>query len=159
MISSFIDLLQLPDSSFEVTKILEFLSVPAIQRKFAIENSDIETIEYWLRETCVHRNLGNTNKTYSWQWGLNRLLLGFCISDKHEIVNDNTLMTVPSIKGKEITELGAVYELLELLNDFAEDLEEPRTVEQWQELFVKNIKLCLRFQMMILRQKDILKMR
>ncbi|AXA34328.1 exodeoxyribonuclease V subunit gamma [Francisella adeliensis] len=141
LISSFIDLLQLPDSSFEVTKILEFLSVPAIQRKFVIENSDIETIEYWLREACVHRNLGNTNKTYSWQWGLNRLLLGFCISDKHEIVNDNTLMTVPSIKGKEIAELGAVYELLELLNDFAEDLKEPRTVEQWQELFVKNIKL------------------
>jgi exodeoxyribonuclease V gamma subunit len=141
LIASFIDLLQLPDSSFEVTKILDFLSVPAIQRKFDIDNSNLETIEYWLRKACIHRDLGTTNKTYSWQWGLNRLLLGFCISDEQEIIHNNSLLTVPSIQGKEITELGALYELLELLNNFAQELQGARTLEKWQEFFMMNIEL------------------
>jgi len=141
LITSFLDILELPDSNFEVTKILDFLSVPAIQRKFNIDKQKLETIIYWLRESCIHRELGDSGKTYSWQWGLNKLLLGFCISDSNEIINQDTLMTMPNINGKEIIELGVVYELLEILQKFSYELKEPKTILEWQTNLQQNIEL------------------
>ena len=139
LVSSFMDMLDLPDSKFEVTKILDFLSVPAIQNKFNIENDNLETIEYWLRESCIHRMLGDKDTKYSWNWGLNRLLLGFCISDKPEIILNETLMSLPNIQGKEISALGSLYELLELLSGFAAELSKPKTIKQWQDELTKNM--------------------
>ena len=126
--ASFIELLQLPESDFEVNKILDYLSVPAIQHKFKISNEQLETIRYWLKEACIHHS--NDGETFSWSWGLKRLMLGFSYSDDNYIVNDN-LMTVPIIEGSEVTELGGLYELLELLAAYSEELLETRSLEDW----------------------------
>lgn len=126
--ASFIDLLQLPESNFEVNKILDYLEVPAIQQKFKISNEDLETIRYWLKEACIHHS--NNGKTFSWSWGLRRLILGFSFSDGGEIINDS-LLTVPIIEGSEVTKLGGLYELLELLAEYSEQLQELRTFDEW----------------------------
>ncbi|MFC4892019.1 exodeoxyribonuclease V subunit gamma [Pseudofrancisella aestuarii] len=132
--ASFIDLLQLPESNFEVNKILDYLEVPAIQQKFKISNEDLETIRYWLKEACIHHS--NDGKTFSWSWGLRRLILGFSFSDSGEIINDS-LLTVPIIEGGEISKLGGLYELLELLAEYSEQLQEPRTFDEWHSYLLE----------------------
>ncbi|AIT10057.1 exodeoxyribonuclease V subunit gamma [Candidatus Francisella endociliophora] len=127
--ASFIDLLQLPESNFEVNKILDYLSVPAIQQKFNISDEQLETIHYWLKESCIHHS--NDGKTFSWSWGLKRLMLGFSYSDENEIVNDE-FMTVPVIEGSEVAELGGLYELLELLAEYSQELQVSRSFNEWQ---------------------------
>ncbi|BCD90369.1 RecBCD enzyme subunit RecC [Francisella halioticida] len=127
--ASFIELLQLPESDFEVNKILDYLSVPAIQHKFKISNEQLETIRYWLKEACIHHS-NNNNETFSWGWGLKRLMLGFSYSDDIYIVNDS-LMTVPIIEGSKIADLGGLYELLELLAEYSQELLESRSLSDW----------------------------
>ncbi|MBK2356907.1 exodeoxyribonuclease V subunit gamma [Francisella hispaniensis] len=128
--ASFIELLQLPESNFEVNKILDYLAVPAIQQKFKITDEQLETIRYWLKESCIHHS--NNGQTFSWSWGLKRLMLGFSYSDSNYIVDDK-LMTIPVIEGSEIVELGGLYELLELLEKYSQELLKPRSLEAWQE--------------------------
>ncbi|MED7788459.1 exodeoxyribonuclease V subunit gamma [Francisella sp. 19X1-34] len=132
--ASFIELLQLPESDFEVNKILDYLSVPAIQHKFKISNEQLETIRYWLKEACIHHS--NDGETFSWGWGLKRLMFGFSYSDDNYIVNDN-LMTVPIIEGSEVVELGGLYELLELLAAYSEELLEIRSLEDWHSYLLE----------------------
>ncbi|MED7818347.1 MULTISPECIES: exodeoxyribonuclease V subunit gamma [unclassified Francisella] len=132
--ASFIELLQLPESDFEVNKILDYLSVPAIQHKFKISNEQLETIRYWLKEACIHHS--NSGETFSWSWGLKRLMLGFSYSDENYIVNDS-LMTVPIIEGSEVAELGGLYELLELLAAYSEELLETRGLEDWHSYLLE----------------------
>ncbi len=126
----FIDLLQLPESNFEVNKILDYIEVPAIQQKFHITQEQLETIRYWLKESCIHNS--NDNKTFSWSWGLRRLMLGFAYNDSEQIINDE-LLTVPVIEGAEVVELGSLYELLELLDHYTKELKQDRTLEQWAD--------------------------
>lgn len=134
IVASFIDLLKLPESDFEVNKIFDYLSVPAIQKKFAISDEQLETIRYWLGEACIHHS--NDGKTFSWSWGLKRLMLGFSYSDSEYIVDDS-FMTIPAIEGSEIVELGGLYELLEQLSEYSEELLEPRSFEQWQDYLLE----------------------
>ncbi|MBK2092923.1 exodeoxyribonuclease V subunit gamma [Francisella philomiragia] len=153
--ASFIELLQLPESNFEVNKILDYLSVPAIQQKFKITDEQLETIRYWLKESCIHHS--NNGQTFSWSWGLKRLMFGFSYSDSNHIVDLklprqsatatpsyqrgisinyqelDQLMTIPVIEGSEIAELGGLYELLELLEKYSQELLKPRSLEAWQE--------------------------
>ncbi|MEY8713703.1 exodeoxyribonuclease V subunit gamma [Francisella philomiragia] len=128
--ASFIELLQLPESNFEVNKILDYLSVPAIQQKFKITEEQLETIRYWLKESCIHHS--NDGQTFSWSWGLKRLMFGFSYSDSNYIIDDK-LMTIPVIEGSEIAELGGLYELLELLQGYSQELLKPRSLEAWQD--------------------------
>lgn len=132
--ASFIDLLQLPESNFEVNKILDYIEVPAIQQKFNITQEQLETIRYWLKESCIHHS--NDNKTFSWSWGLRRLMLGFAYNDSEQIINDE-LLTVPLIEGAEVLELGGLYELLELLDHYTKELKQYRTLEKWADYLLK----------------------
>ena len=132
--ASFIELLQLPESNFEVNKILDYLSVPAIQQKFKITDEQLETIRYWLKEACIHHS--NNGETFSWSWGLRRLMLGFSYSDSNYIVNDK-LMTIAVIEGSEIAELGGLYELLELLENYSQELLKPRNFTAWQDYLLE----------------------
>ncbi|AJI54265.1 exodeoxyribonuclease V subunit gamma [Francisella philomiragia] len=132
--ASFIELLQLPESNFEVNKILDYLAVPAIQQKFKITDEQLETIRYWLKESCIHHS--NNGQTFSWSWGLKRLMLGFSYSDSNHIIDDK-LMTVPVIEGSEVAELGGLYELLELLEKYSQELLKPRSLEAWQDYLLE----------------------
>ncbi|MDE4972329.1 exodeoxyribonuclease V subunit gamma, partial [Francisella tularensis] len=76
-------------------KILDYLAVPAIQHKFKITDEQLEAILYWLKESCIHNS--NNDQTFSWSWGLRRLMLGFSYSDSSYIIDDK-LMTVPVIE-------------------------------------------------------------
>ncbi|MEY8766964.1 exodeoxyribonuclease V subunit gamma [Francisella philomiragia] len=157
--ASFIELLQLPESNFEVNKILDYLSVPAIQQKFKITDEQLETIRYWLKESCIHHS--NNGQTFSWSWGLKRLMFGFSYSDSNHIVDLklprqsatatpsyqkgisinyqelDQLMTIPVIEGSEIVELGGLYELLELLEKYSQELLKPRSLEAWQDYLLE----------------------
>ncbi|MEY8715691.1 exodeoxyribonuclease V subunit gamma [Francisella philomiragia] len=157
--ASFIELLQLPESNFEVNKILDYLAVPAIQQKFKITDEQLETIRYWLKESCIHHS--NNGQTFSWSWGLKRLMFGFSYSDSNHIVDLklprqsatatpsyqrgisinyqelDQLMTIPVIEGSEIAELGGLYELLELLKRYSQELLKPRSLEAWQDYLLE----------------------
>ncbi|APC91169.1 Exodeoxyribonuclease V gamma chain [Francisella sp. MA067296] len=155
--ASFIELLQLPESNFEVNKILDYLSVPAIQHKFKISDDQLETIRYWLKQARIHHS--NNGQTFSWSWGLKRLMLGFSYSDSSYIIDDK-LMTVAVIEGSEIAELGGLYELLELLEQYYQELLKPRSFAAWQayllEMFDNVFDITQQEQYIAKKIKDII---
>ncbi len=141
LIAAYIDLLQLPDSRFEVSKIMDYLRLPAIQIKFGFTNTELDTIEWWLNEASIHWGINSAHKekisgldkasaTFTWQWGLERLLVGFAQSDS-ETLSGNRLL-LPHVEGQDAVLLGRLMQLLERLQYHARELTRARTAEQWQ---------------------------
>jgi len=142
LIAIFLDLLQLPDSRFEVSKILDYIRLPAMQQKFGFNDSELDTIVWWLDQASIHwgvnlqhkttiADLENTSEMFTWQWGLQRLLLGFSYADQEVFVNDKLLL--PHIEGQEIVLLGRLMQLIEQLQYHRKKLNKARNIEDWHQ--------------------------
>lgn len=149
IVEIFEQLLLLPDSRFQLSEIISYLRLPAIAHKFNIDEHEIAQIEKWLQQAGVHWGINKYHKEsiiqceevhetdtpftdkFTWQQGLDRLILGFAYSDHEEIYNNQLLM--PSIEGSEGELLGKLMLLLEQLSDHAGKLNKSRTPEEWHE--------------------------
>ncbi len=149
-IAMFMRLLELPDSRFEVTAIIEYLRTEAIATHFSIQPQELQLLEQWLAAANVRWGLDQEHKRnilqqgdvslvveddgelrkYSWKWGLQRLLLGLLHIDSAVLI-DGTL-TVPDVEGIAAEALGKLCWLLELLEEHRGNLQKPRTIPQWQ---------------------------
>lgn len=149
IVEIFEQLLLLPDSRFQLSEIISYLRLPAIAHKFNIEEHEITKIEQWLQQASVHWGINKFHKQaivqgenntddetpftdkFTWQQGLDRLILGFAYSDHEEVYNNKLLM--PSIEGSESELLGKLMLMLEQLSDHANKLNKLRTPMEWHE--------------------------
>ena len=115
LVAAYLQLLHLPDSRFQVTFILDLLRLPAMQRKFNITSVELDTIAVWLTNASVHWGIDEHHKastlgqaqatsTYSWSWGLKRLLLGFAQGDQMPHYQDDWLLD--DVEGNQALLLG-----------------------------------------------------
>ncbi|MFD2097692.1 exodeoxyribonuclease V subunit gamma [Corallincola platygyrae] len=146
LISTFSELLLLPDSRFEISRILDYIRLPALQKKFGFTDDELSTIEWWLRDAAIHWGLDSAHKQaisgneqssdkFTWQWGLSRLLLGFAQSDQEQISHGRLLL--PHVEGQQAILLGRLMQLLERLQSHAATLLKARTPEQWQNYLLQ----------------------
>ncbi len=153
LVQAFIDLLDLPDSRFQVSRILGYLRLPALQEKFNFSEDDLLLLERWINHAAIHWGLdaehkqqiliSDTNNTakkdlndkFSWHQGLNRLLLGFAQSDQTTIYQDQLLL--PDVEGDEALLLGRYFELLEQLQYYARALKTDRTPAAWKQFLLQ----------------------
>lgn len=151
LVQAFIDLLDLPDSRFQVSQILSYLRLPALQEKFSFSEDDLVLLERWMNHASIHWGLDAEhkqrillnddgkqfiNKKFTWQQGLERLLLGFAQSDQSTLYQNQLLL--PDVEGDEALLLGRYFELLEQLQNCARELQMPRSPNQWMQYLLQT---------------------
>jgi len=150
LVAAYLQLLQLPGSRFHVSAVLDLLRLPAMQRKFGIDPSELDTIGSWLSNASVHWGLDAAHKTkvlgaeahtatgrYTWAWGLKRLLLGFAQGPEQPQFQDDWLLA--DVEGGQAVLLGRLILVLELLQSHARALDKGRTGEQWRDYLMQMI--------------------
>ena len=150
-VAAFLELLTLPDARFEVNQILAWLRVPAIAAKFSLSANDIQTISQWLEHANIHWGLNSQHKQqwvsgevsdhFTWQQGLDRLLLGFAYSDQSLYLNDQVLL--PDVEGSAGLLLGKLTQIIGQLRDVRSHLVAARTPSQWQAYLIEQIQIAL----------------
>ncbi|WP_394168236.1 exodeoxyribonuclease V subunit gamma [Saccharospirillum alexandrii] len=153
-IAAFLDLLTLPDARFQVTQVIGWLRVPAIQQQFGLTQDDLDPLARWLNAACVHWGLDDAHKrqyvqssdstindTYSWQQGLERLLVGFAWGDTETVVGQRLLL--PNVEGSDAQLLGKLAGFVDALKRLATDLHTPRTARDWQGFLQERVRLAL----------------
>lgn len=142
-ISAFMDLLALPDSRFEINRLLDMIRVPAIARRFELNESDFELLQRWFQAAAIHWGKNARHKTdisgqdgatmdFTWDWGLQRLLLGFAQSDQEQLWD--SLLLVPRVQGRQAIILGRFMQFVEQLSWFSRARAKARDVDGWKEL-------------------------
>ncbi|NMH61204.1 exodeoxyribonuclease V subunit gamma [Alteromonas ponticola] len=151
LIAAYLELLHLPDSRFGVNQIMAYLRLESVQAKFDISNDNLELITHWLHKAHVHWGLDasqqsavlgqpKTADTYSWEWGLKRLLKGMLAEDSALIVDD--VLTVPDVEGQGTLVLGQLIHVLNQLRTFALALKQARTPAQWHTFLIELRDTC-----------------
>jgi len=155
LVAAFIDLLQLPDSRFQVTKLIALLRLPAMQLKFALTLEEIDKLSHWLEQAAIHWGLNQqhkqnvlqltaANNNFTWQQGLSRLLLGFAYGDEDAIYQEQLLLA--DIEGNDALLLGKLMQIIDQLQQFTEQMSSTKSVEAWfafltdvlEQLFVND---------------------
>ena len=151
LIAAFMALLQLPDSRFGVSDIMDCLQLDSVQKRFSVSQDDIEQMVVWLKQAHIHWGLNSAHKTavsegvdldetYSWWWGIRRLLMGMLAPDSEVIVSD--LLTIPDVEGQSALTLGKLIDVVALLGEFAQALTAPRTPLQWSKALIALRDAC-----------------
>ena len=150
-VAAFLELLTLPDARFEVSQILSWLRVPAIAHKFDLSGADLQKLTGWLTEANVHWGLHAQHKSqwldieptnhFTWQQGLDRLLLGFAYGDDDTFVNGQALLH--HVEGADALLLGKLTFIIEQLQQARSELTKPRTPSDWQGYLIDQLKTAM----------------
>jgi len=140
-VAAFSEILTLPDSRFQVSQLISFLRLPAMQAKFDISIEEIDKVSVWLEQASIHWGLNkqhkqqvlktdNVSDNFTWQQGLAKLLNGFAFGDSSVIYHEQLLL--PTVEGSDGLLLGKVMLIIEQLQNYAQTLSKPRTIKDWQ---------------------------
>ncbi|AZG72797.1 exodeoxyribonuclease V subunit gamma [Shewanella livingstonensis] len=147
LINSFLSLLNINQSRFGLTDIIGILEVPAILRRFQLDDDELSLIRRWLDDANVRWGRSEQTRSQlgvqpfaqnSWAFGIKRLILGYAFNDDADIYRD-TLM-VQGIEGQSSQALGKLLNFLETIDTyftlFASDYSTSERLEQLQQLLV-----------------------
>ncbi|WP_351088563.1 exodeoxyribonuclease V subunit gamma [Shewanella sp. S1-49-MNA-CIBAN-0167] len=145
LINSFLSLLNINQSRFGLTDIIGILEVPAILRRFQLDDDELSLIRRWLDDANVRWGRSEQTRSQlgvqpfaqnSWAFGIKRLILGYAFNDEADIYRD-TLM-VQGIEGQSSQALGKLLNFLETIDRyftlFASDFSTTERLEQLQQL-------------------------
>lgn len=133
LINSFLNLLGINQSRFGLTDILSILEVPAILRRFQLDDDELQLIRRWLDEAGVRWGRNEQSRLKqgvpafeqnSWAFGIKRLILGYALSDDAPLYQDHLVVT--GIEGQSAQALGKLLNFIEVLDETAQILAQPQ---------------------------------
>jgi exodeoxyribonuclease V gamma subunit len=145
-------LLDLPHQRFTLSEISDLLDVPAIQRRFGINVDALAQLRLWLGEAGVRWGLdkeqratlalGELGSSYSWMFGIERMLLGFAMGDEPQWQG---CAPYAEVGGLAAAELGSVLQFIQQLKRWHSKFSnaQARSLDKWQQLLLGDDGLLL----------------
>jgi exodeoxyribonuclease V gamma subunit len=153
LMSAFAQVLDLADSRFTVSEVLDFLDVPAVARRFAIDAGGRDALERWLRRARVAWGLDAEMKAAagaaptaanSWQFGLDRMYAGLILGQDAGVdLLDGRLLDgilpLDGVWGGAVEALGQLDRLLDELRHARDAFAQPRSLAAWSQWLLERI--------------------
>ena len=140
--SALLRLLALPETRWEVREVLGVLESSPVMRRFGLTETTLDTLRHWLAESGVcwgrdaeakaRLNLPDTYEN-TWQFGLDRLLLGYAMPKGNRSVFAGVLPYDHVAEG-DLDTLDAFLTFWDQLKDLEDELEQPHPAGHWAEL-------------------------
>lgn len=141
LLQAFFQLLNMAASDFTLSEVLALLEYPPVQARFGFQ--DYAQVKRWLKAANVrfglnrqqHQQQGIDEETFSWRYGLKRLLLGYVLSPDNTrgltgVAGLDGIAPVSEVAGIAAQDVGCLAELIEKLERL-QGLNTHKTAEQW----------------------------
>ncbi|MFP4131101.1 MAG: exodeoxyribonuclease V subunit gamma [Thiohalospira sp.] len=141
IVQTFLDVLELPLARWNASHILTLAAVPAIMRRFGLDEPDLDRLHQWVEAAGIRwgRDAENRRRQgagdydeFSWVFGLDRLLLGSALDDGDTLVDD--VAPWPELEGRDAEILGRLHHLVDTLTGWQETLDAERPPQAWHRL-------------------------
>ena len=141
---SLLSLLDLLNSSFKPSSVIDVISLEPVKKRFDFSDDDIDLLEVWIRSNRVFRGLGDSfNDAFSWQKGINQLITGAVMSPDH-LESFKGLVPVVELSASDEMNLAAKFSsFIHALKSVAEETRENKTPEQWLFLVEQMCKTLI----------------
>ncbi len=136
-------IIELAESRFKVTEVLDLLDSEPIQQKFNFTDDSLITLERWIDDNNIRWGVDAKSKealdlpgsgSFTWKSGLNRMILGYAMKPD----DDHLFKGMYPYREVEQTEeallAGRFANLMELLFSFHKEIQTSRSVSQWSTL-------------------------
>ncbi len=148
--SAFARLLDLAESRFAASEVMDLLEVPALARRFALDDAARKTLERWLQRAHVAWGLDASMKAAcggapvdenSWQFGLDRMYAGLLSGqgDDGSVLLDGVL-PLPGVAGGATEALGQLDRLLEELRRWRAAAHATRPLAAWSQWLLERLE-------------------
>ena len=141
LVEGFFALLELGGGRFAVGPVLSLLELPAVRRRFGLDEADSEQIRRWVRDAGIRWGLDAAAKTrwavpataeHTWRAGLDRLRLGYALPGRGRDLYAG-ILPHDEVEGDAAQALGALQSVIEALVTLDAELREPRPPLAWVE--------------------------
>jgi len=153
LMSAFAQVLDLAESRFTVSEVLDFLDVPAVARRFAIDSAGRDALERWLHRAHVAWGLDAEMKAESgaaavdansWQFGFDRMYAGLIVGQDagSELPDDQLLdgiLPLDGVSGSAVEALGQFDRLLGELRKARGEFAVARPLAAWSQWLLELI--------------------
>ncbi|OOF44531.1 exodeoxyribonuclease V subunit gamma [Rodentibacter trehalosifermentans] len=135
LVSCYLALLRLKESTFSAEEILTLLDIPALRERFKISLSDLPLVREWVAEAGIRFGLQKNQEGInfnSWQAGLERMVLGYAMREEHGIWRDS--LGFDSSYGLKGLLAGNLSRFFTALSHWHRTLQQAHSIEKWQEI-------------------------
>ncbi|MEO6798686.1 MAG: exodeoxyribonuclease V subunit gamma [Rhodanobacter sp.] len=148
LLGAFAQVLDLAESRFTVSAVLDLLEVPALARRFALDGAGRDALETWLRRAHVAWGLDAAMKAEagaeaidanSWQFGLDRMYAGLIVGDDGEDRLLDDILPLKGVSGGATDALGQLDRLLGELRRARSTFGGERPLAGWSEWLLELI--------------------
>ena len=139
LVASFLKIVALPTSRLTAVEVMDLLEIPAIARRFNLDEEALNKISSWIHETGIRWEYDGDEKSSrwhlpaenlnTWQFGLDRLLLGYAVEGG--LYADRLPYPVDA-SDSEL--LGTLCHILRLLKQTRDRLSHSHDAAAWGEL-------------------------
>lgn len=139
LVEVFFELLDLSGERFDAAQVLSLLEPPAVQRRFTLNEDDLERIRCWVRGVGIRWGIDAQTKNawdlpatteHTWRAGLDRLLLGYALPGQGRDLYAG-ILPYDEIEGGEAQALGGMHRFLEALFGLHDWLRERQPLTDW----------------------------
>jgi len=140
VIQAFQSLIELSKSRWDVISLMQFMQLEPVMRRHGFSQNDIQQIEQWVTDTrirwgsdlkhrneCLEASLQHHESRGTWDYGLNRLLLGLIAdTEQSSLPYDAIEMSKAPLLGKLLDIIRSLKSDLKILSDGS-----LRPIEDW----------------------------
>ncbi|HEX6982261.1 MAG TPA: exodeoxyribonuclease V subunit gamma [Balneolaceae bacterium] len=137
---TFIKTLDLLQSRFKVTDVMELLEAEPLRNALDISEDDLALIQQWVDDNCIRWGIDGNFKEekglpksdhFTWKKGLSRIMLGYAMKGERGQIYEEKI-PYPHIDGASHAELaGKLSRLLHRLFEFYEKAKQQKTPPGW----------------------------
>lgn len=135
-----IKLLELADSRFKVTDVLDLLDSTVIQEKFSLSEENLKTLERWIDDNRIRWGIDKESKaalnlpeteSFTWKSGIDRMMLGYAMKPQNDRLFENIYPYKEVERSEDALLAGRFSSLMSQLFNFHKEIQETKTVSEW----------------------------
>ena len=139
---TFLSILTVNNKRFKAPEVIDILESQAIREQFEFSEEEINLIKTWVVRSGIRWGVDEKHKEKlglppfkenTWQFGLNRLLLGIALPERDDLKLFSGILPYDDMEGDEVIILGRFARFFEHLTEVSTCLTEPKTLAEWSD--------------------------
>ena len=147
LIDAFLSLLALPSARMTSVEVMDILETPAVARRFGFSEEDLARITTWVTDTGIRWEMDGESRAArwqlpnddrnTWQFGLERLLLGVMV-DEGSGAHEGRLAR--NVASGDLKLLEGLIEFVDRISRTRDQLSRARNAADWQKVLTEIIE-------------------
>lgn len=145
VLNAFLHFLNLPRSRCLASELLELLEIPAVSRRFDINEDEFIQAKQWIEESGIRWGLNRDTakefdlpETYqnTWEFGIARMLTGYAMSDNVDWlqVDNEYIAPYTEIQGLTAELAGKLAHYIDTIRYYRDRLNASHSISDWQHI-------------------------